>query len=348
MKLYKLAYYVLILSFIWISCGGDDTNPQIEIISPQENATLFSSQLLTFEAIVTDNEELDFAVISITGPDDEVMLRKIELEGDSQMISETFELMFVGSGNVYMSVNVVDECENNTLIERFYDYTDVPTGSLNLNIKLQHNGDPLVMFQPFEYPDGRKIDYTRFSFYASDVKLDDETIAEIDFHNLTNSHASLPFANNGYNWQIDFVPVGNYSTLSFNVGVPADLNSKDPGEFPSGHPLAKPAENWFSWMSYIFMKVEGNIDLDGDEEMETGVALHTGSDEALRNISLDIPAEIKSNETTTVNLVIDLYQLFDGPDRIFPIEENPQIHSLSQIDAVNELSDNLTNAIQKF
>ena len=101
-------------------------------------------------------------------------------------------------------------------------------------------------------------------------------------------------------------------------------------------------------MSYIFLKIEGNIDLDSDGAAETGIALHTGSNEALRRIVLEYPIEVKENENTSVNLVFDIYQLFDGPNRLFPIEEYPQIHSLTQLDGVLELSDNLINSIHKF
>jgi len=44
-----------------------------------------------------------------------------------------------------------------------------------------------------------------------------------------------------------------------------------------------------------------------------------------------------------VDLIIDLYYLFDGEDRIYPIDENPQIHSLNQMEAVDELSNNIEN-----
>jgi hypothetical protein len=63
---------------------------------------------------------------------------------------------------------------------------------------------------------------------------------------------------------------------------------------------------------------------------------------------LDMPIEIKANETANINLVFDLYDLFNGPTRIYPIEENPQLHSLTQVDAVMEISDNLSNAIHLY
>ncbi len=346
MKHYELAYYILFLSFICISCENDDIAPEVQINSPAINTSFNASETLILDALITDNKELDFVAITLAGPDDGLILRKVELTGDSQGISEEFELDFKSSGMLTMNINAVDMAGNSTSTERNFDFVFIETGSLDLNIKLQYDGEPLVMFDTYAYPDGKNINFTRCSFYTSEMKLDEKTIVDVDFHNLTNSHANPELASNGYSRSILNVPVGNYNTFSFNIGVPEELNNRDPGEFPSGHPLAKPAENWFSWMSYIFLKIEGKINLSAN--VETGVALHTGSNEALRNIKLEYPIQIKENEVSSINLVFDIYQLFNGTERIFPIEETPQIHSLSQIDAVVELSDNLINSIQKF
>lgn len=347
MRLYKLISYILFFSFIWISCDSDDISPVVEIKSPLEGTKFTTADKFNFEALITDNKELDFVAIALTGPNDEIELRKIELEGDSQLITEEFKLDFTTEGSLSLSLDVMDACENSTQIERTYELQKFNPGVIDLNIKLEYNGEPLVMFEPYEYPDGKKIEFTRCSFYTSEMQLDEITINEIEFHNLTNAHANLSLAQTGYTYTITNIPIGNYNTISFNIGVPEDLNNRDPGEFPSGHPLAKPAENWFSWMSFIFLKVEGNVDLNDDDEPETGVALHTGSNVALRNLSIDYPIQVQEGITTNVDLVFDIYELFNGSTRIYPIEENPQIHNLSQLDAVTEISDNLINAIHK-
>ena len=347
MKHYKLTYYILIFSLIWISCENDETAPEIQINSPLENTTFNSSNQLNLEALIKDDKELDFVAIILTGPDDEIELRKVELSENSQLISENFVLDYTSSGLVKIDINAVDKAGNNKRIEQFYNFELFESGFIDFNVKLKYNGVPLVMFEPYEYPDGKQIEFTRCSFYTSEMKLDETTINEVEFHNLTNIHSDPELGINGYTWRIENVPSGNYNSLSFNIGVPEELNKKDPGEFPSGHPLAKPAENWFSWQSYIFLKVEGKVDLDGDGITETGVALHLGSDEALRNLEFEYPIQVVENQSSSIRLDFDIYDFFNGPNRIYPIEENPQIHSLSQLDAVVELSDNLINAIQK-
>ena len=347
MKHYKLVTYILFISLIWISCETENISPTIDLISPLDNTSYIVNDILIVEFTIADNEELDFVEISLTNQDGEISTRKVELTGTSQNVKEEFNLNYTSSGALVLRIDGFDIAGNTVFIEKNLDYTYFTTSTLDFNIKLQYQGQPLVIFEEYNYPDGKKIDLTRVSFYTSEMSLDDTPINEVEFHNLTNSHSSLELATEGYFWTVDNVRTGSYNNLSFNIGVPAALNNMDPGEFPSGHPLAKPSENWFSWMSYIFLKIEGNVDLDSDGEAETGIALHTGSNEALRRIELDYPIQVLENQHTNVNLVFDLYQLFDGPTRIFPIEEYPQIHSLTQIDGVLEISDNLLHAIDK-
>ena len=217
-------------------------------------------------------------------------------------------------------------------------------GNLNINMKLQYQGEPLVMFEDYAYPDGRTINFSRFSMYMTDLTLGDQLLSDIDFYNLSNSHASLEDANKGYTLSFTDLPEGTYETLSFGEGLTPDLNAMTPDQFDSDHPLAKSSEHWFSWASYIFTKAEGNIDMNNDGvDKETAFALHLGADNAYRYFTFTKDINIEKDETTEVDLIIDLYYLFDGEDRIYPIDENPQIHSLNQMEAVDELSNNIEN-----
>ncbi|MDF1697390.1 MAG: hypothetical protein P1U56_16220 [Saprospiraceae bacterium] len=347
MNHYKLGFYTLLLSIIFIACDKDEVAPTIELLTPQESEMYITGDMLTVMANIEDNIELDLATIQIEGPENQVESRQLNLSGTLDAISEVFELTFTNSGSLTVSIIATDKAGNSFQRSTNVEYTYVETGSIDINIKLQFDGAPLVLFEPYTYPDGKTINFTRCSFYTSDIKIDEVLIDDVQFHNLNVTHSTLDLAMNGYTYTLPNVPTGNYSNLRFNIGVPPELNKMDPGDFPSGHPLAKPAENWFSWMSYIFLKVEGNIDLDGDGNTETGIALHTGSDVALRTIELPVNLIIENDKKIKIELVFDLHQFFDGPERIYPIEENPQIHSLSQIDAVIELSNNLLTSIHK-
>lgn len=347
MKYYKLTTYILLSSLIWISCTKDETPPSITLNAPSEESSFIVDDIMTLDILFEDDKCLSHYEINLTSPDGTVLKRNNELTEKSQSVVEEFTLNFSTSGSITVLITAIDESDNVSELERVYSYTHQPTGDLLFNVKLEYQGQPLVIFDDYVYPDGKKLNFTRVSFYTSDLKLDETLVSEVDFHNLTNSHSTAELAEIGYSMLYENVPLGSYSEVSFNIGVPAELNAKDPGEFPSGHPLAKPAENWFSWKSFIFLKIEGNIDFNNDDVKEAGFALHTGSDEALRKIRIDYPIEVFSSVQREVNLTFDIYDLFNGPERIYPIEEYPQIHSLTQLDGVIELSNNLINSIDK-
>ncbi len=219
------------------------------------------------------------------------------------------------------------------------------TGDLSITMNLVYNGEPLIMFQDYEYPDGRTINFSRFSLYLSDMKLDEQLISYVEYHNITSSHADIAGAESGYQWKINDIEPGDYNNLNFGVGVNETQNAKDPGEFESGHPLAKPAEHWFSWSSYIFLKLEANMDSNNDGNNDFPIALHLGSDDAYRLINLNKAIKITEDEITKTNITFDIYEFLGGTNNTYDVDSNPQIHSLEQKDAVVELANNILNSI---
>ena len=220
------------------------------------------------------------------------------------------------------------------------------TGDLNITMNLVYNGEPLIMFQDYEYPDGRTINFSRFSLYLSDVKLDEQLISDVEFHTITDSHIDLAGAEAGYQWKIKDIEPGAYNNFKFGVGVNKTQNAIDPGVFESGHPLAKPAEHWFSWSSYIFLKLEANMDSNNDGLNDFPIALHLGSDDAYKVITLNKAIKINGDETSETNITFDLYEFLGGKDNTYDIDSNPQIHSLEQKGAVVELANNIPNSIK--
>ena len=218
---------------------------------------------------------------------------------------------------------------------------DPEPSSTEVRFRLLYNGEPLVMFDEMSYPDGKSMFFTRVSFYVEDAKLTgDETIilSERDYISLTESHLSLAEAENGFLfYKGDIIP-GNYK-LDFNIGVSQPLNDMVPADFPSSDVLSDAAEYWPGWESYVFAKIEGKIDLDGDQEEETGFALHLGGNDALRHIATtDYNIEGSHSE---LMLDINLDKLFGTGNQLHDIANTPQIHSPEQNPIVKVLADNL-------
>lgn len=212
------------------------------------------------------------------------------------------------------------------------------TKDISLNFKLSYQDSPLVMLEEYTFPSGELIKFTRFSFYISNLAVTSDNLSsektDVDLINLTSSHSSVEGAQKGFSYQISDVPDKAGQTIDMLLGVSSELNKSVPSDYTGDHPLANSGEYWIAWDSYIFFKIEGIVDLDGDGETETNVALHIGSDEASRQVSLAI------DDSNIIDINIDVNSIFQNGSTVFNIVETPQIHSLSQIDQANFLMDN--------
>jgi len=347
-RYHNYSFLLILGMLIFLSCGKDKTQPTISENFSDSSIVYTYGSFLKGEVIASDNRNIESLQVLVFLNDKEIFEEtknsiasgatddvSISLPIDLQLLEEE-------SGQLRIDIVAFDAADNLTEKSKSYTYDYYPNGTLNLNINLVYNDNPLILFTGYEYPDGRSMDFTRFSFFASDVKLDDKIVEDISFHNLTNTQADPDLAVDGYDWNINYVKTGIYNNLSFGLGVSEDLNSQDPGSFSSGHPLARPSEHWFSWNSFIFLKLEGNIDLDNDGAKETGIALHLGADEAFKNIVLDKSFTINEGISTTIPLEININDFFNGSQGLYDIDSNPQIHSLDQLDQVDFLINNFT------
>ncbi len=218
-------------------------------------------------------------------------------------------------------------------------------GTLTFNFKAEYSGQPLVMLEEYTLPSGLTMNFSRISFYLSDLALLGSTTEydNVDYVNLTNAHSNTSSAIQGFNYSKS-VPVGEYTGVNFSFGVNASNNAMVPADFNSDSDLSLSQEYWPGWESYVFVKVEGNADLDNDGTLEQGVALHIGGPEALRIINASKDFTISEGQSTTLNFVIDLNQMLTSGG-IYDVEANPQIHSLGQADIVKDLADRFADAL---
>ena len=110
-------------------------------------------------------------------------------------------------------------------------------------------------------------------------------VRDVQFVNMTETLRNAGNSADGYTLFEGKTKLSALDRLRFNIGLTPEQNSTVPADYTSGSPLAMPGEYWLAWKSYIFLKIEGWIDLDGDGMAETGVALHLGSDEVMKSIS---------------------------------------------------------------
>ena len=218
-----------------------------------------------------------------------------------------------------------------------------------LNFKMTYNDDPLVMFNDVEYGDGRMMQFSRVSFYISELELTNanNTLGniDVDFLKLSDAHLSLEDAQEGFPIVVNIDELGSLDKLNFNIGLTADLNATTPVDYRSSSPLSRTGEYWPGWESYIFVKFEGDIDLNGNGQYDAGetFSLHVGSNNAMRSYSFDL-----SDSQDSYDVTIDIAKVFNNNGTLYDIDGQPRMGSLTDQTLINikVLSDNLQGAVE--
>lgn len=200
---------------------------------------------------------------------------------------------------------------------------DVIAGSITLNIKTFYDDKPLIINKIYDYK-GKKVRFTKWSFFASNIHGPKELIpgsfAEgkenlwynntlFDFSDLTDSLV----VQKGIAKTISS-SAGSSEKFNIILGVENNKNIRKPKDFPSTDPLSDAGNYWDAWNSYIFTKLEGLMDKDGDGKFETGITIHTGGNEVLQNLTFTKNVVVNISEITTINGDLNLNKLLNGID----------------------------------
>lgn len=194
------------------------------------------------------------------------------------------------------------------------------TSKVNLNVQATYDGTSLVMYNPYVYPNGRKIRFQNFNFFISNITLigeggtPDYQLSEVEYFDFKDN-LDLPTAQAGITYTFDMVPTGDYSGVKVDFGVPAELNNADAGKLPSDHPLRKnfASHFWSDWGSFIFMKSEGIYDSNMDDafnQSDVGFEHHPGTNQVLTSVLKNKPLSIRGGSTLDLNFTADIFNIY--------------------------------------
>lgn len=218
--------------------------------------------------------------------------------------------------------------------------------NLELQFALNYDDEPLVAFDQLSYPLGYEVFFTKYSLFLSDITLHkgQETIllSEVEFIDLLTGVTDEVSARNGQKRIYSDVPTGTFDAISFNIGVPSAINATSPAEYNNDHPLSNNGEYWVGWSSYIFHKIEGKMDTDGDNTPDASIALHIGSDQAFRQARINMPLEF-DEESESVRIEFDLAHILNLNQGFYDFIETPQIHHLGVLPQALPIVDNIIN-----
>ncbi len=117
------------------------------------------------------------------------------------------------------------------------------------------------------------------------------------------------------------VQAGDLTNVLFNVGVTSDLNNADPSLLPAESPLSADSpdiQHWNWTAGYIFLKVEGFVDVNQDGVFEQSntteyMSIHCGFNDNLAPVSIGVTKSVNDIDYR-LGVNFDIAQFFNGYD----------------------------------
>ena len=232
-------------------------------------------------------------------------------------------------------------------------------GDLLVQFVAEFDGSPFFINKEYAFPDGRKVRFSQVDFYISDAVLKDVSsennltsdLEEVGFIDMSSSEIN-PLDPVEAQISALNVPAGDYSNLSFTLGLTDELNAKTPtdSDIGSTNPLSRSSHYWADWNSYIFMKIQGNADFNGNGEIEGEETFiyHTGKTGNEQRVSLNSPITIVKDELTQVSVAMDVSRIFYGADNNprFDMSEDRSVHNENGLEIIEIIMEGSADAIK--
>lgn len=195
------------------------------------------------------------------------------------------------------------------------DQTETGTGIYVLHLHSNIDTNEIELGNIYRDADGRQIKLTTAQFYISNIRLKktDGTYYTIDSTYILKTVAEEEYVAGN-------VPAGDYTTVSFDVGVDATANHSDPSSFPAANPLSLSGpDTWYgnTAQGYIFMNIEGMVDTTASQMgvVDFPISYQIGSDDFLQTITMpDQPFTVVKDHSWTTHITCDYGIALQGID----------------------------------
>ena len=218
----------------------------------------------------------------------------------------------------------------------------VEPGLLDLTMQPVFDGKPFIMNKVYNIG-GKNVKFSRLAFFVSGIGLTNgqNTVVEAEsplFFELDGLDDSTKAAA-GVTQRLVNLPLDAYKAITLGFGLDSARNAGNPSQFKSSHPLGNPDYYWAAWNSYIFAKLEGVIDRDGDGRYETGITLHTGGNSCYKPKTLNRAFDVNTS-VTNIPIVLNVNTLINDID----LSTVNSTHSTGDLPTMEKLMTNLAAA----
>lgn len=209
---------------------------------------------------------------------------------------------------------------------------------LSLHVNHSFGTQPFSLNTNFTLSTGEIVKFSTAQFYISGIQLMD------DDQNVTSFADEYLLIDPTFTHQhIADLDVQHYHMVMLNIGVDATTNAgKQPTDFEDGHSLAPQLNNmWWSWNAgYIFYKLEGEVDRDGDGTFDDSFLYHIGTDNNIIAKQTMLHTTVVAGGELEIEMEVDYAKFLDNVNLTTELEAR-----MMPMDLVAKIATNTSAAI---
>lgn len=223
------------------------------------------------------------------------------------------------------------------------DTTLSSTNDLRIEFDNGYDTRDLLLGTTYDANGSEQITINTLKYLISNLRLEDED-GEVFTYPKNKSLFIIDEAKDASRFlSLADVPQGNYTKITFGIGVDQDQYSQ--GAEGQGDFLVQAQEEgmFWSWAAgYIFMKYEGTF--TSDNASGEAYAIHMGShgtaQDNYREVSLELPvsAKVRPGVIPEIHVKADVSKILGGPNALL-LEDKSEIHVDPELDP--QIAENL-------
>lgn len=226
---------------------------------------------------------------------------------------------------------------------------ELGTSTFTLAVNPVIGNEYLQLNQEYLDQDDYRIKPSTLRFYASHITLTsasgDVEIGDIAFFDMEDVEAGKPMT-----FSVE-APAGDYTGISFWVGLDSMQNASDPADFENGNPLSLSVGTFWTWNTgYRFVMLEGYFDTipntTGPVSSSRFFNYHTGTNQLYAQAELGNAStafSIGEGEDYTYSLDLDLNKVFYGAQDINRLN-GASTHTTNDFDLADKFTQNFVRA----
>ncbi len=242
--------------------------------------------------------------------------------------------------------------------------SDTGSTTLTLNLNAQVNGKPLSTDPGTTFDvNGTLISFESVRMYISEITLinsngdpvsilgDGLTVPaknedDEDISHTVQDHIVLVKQDAGIDsYDLGTWPAGKYEKIHFKIGIAGTNNRIDPSQVPAGHPLAKQTDynNHWNWNAgYLYLRIDGKVDTDGDAVPDDEWAVHLGTERFLRQVMVTHDLILEADQPGILDLSIDYGEFLRNVDLSDP--DQRICHTMNNLPVANAVANQISSA----